>query len=78
MGNLEKILYSPLAEEEVENVTGWCKETVDYVLAHRSKIERQIRGIARGYRKTALQQLDVEDIYDEVYEKFIDLLFEAE
>lgn len=66
MGNLEKIIYSPLAEEAIDNVTGWCKETVDYVLAHRNKVERQIRGIARGYRKHALQQLDVEDIYGEV------------
>lgn len=66
MASLEKIIYSPLMEEDVNDVTGWSKETVNYVIAHRSKIEKQIRGIARGYRKIGLQTADVEDIYDEV------------
>lgn len=66
MGNLEKIIYAPLMEEESDDVTGWDKDTVRYAEKNRSKIERQIRAAARGLRKTGLQAWDVEDIYGEV------------
>lgn len=66
MGNLEEIIYNPLMEEQVEDVTGWCKETVDYVTSHRSRVTRQIRSVARGMRKTGLQATDVDDIMSEL------------
>ena len=66
MGNLENIIYSPLLEESLDELSGWHKDTVNYVINERQKIYRQIRMVARGLRKHALQVADVEDIYGEI------------
>ena len=64
MGNLEKHLYSPLIEED--EASGWHKETVNYVLNNKTKVEKLIRGIAAGFRKKNLQKADVDDIYEDI------------
>lgn len=63
---LEMLVYCPPMEEGVDDVTGWNKETIDYVTKHRTKVCNQIRGIAKNIRKHNLQPSDVEDIYEEV------------
>lgn len=62
--SLEELIYSPLMEEE--STTGWTKDTLDYVFNHEGKIKRQIRNIARGFRKSSLQTADVEDMYSDI------------
>ena len=57
-------MYNGLMEEESN--TGWSKDTVRYVMNHSSKIKRQIRSLARGYRKNGLQTADIEDIYTDL------------
>lgn len=63
---IELLVYCPPMEEGNEDVTGWDKETIAYVAAHKSKVYAQIRGIAKNIRKHNLQLSDVEDIYSEV------------
>lgn len=63
--SIEMLLYCPPMEEEKVDVTGWNKETIEYVSKHKSKIHAQIRGIAKNTRKV-IQTTDVEDIYSEV------------
>lgn len=63
---IEMLVYCPPMEEGNEDVTGWDKETIEYVASHKSKIYTQIRGIAKNIRKHNLQNSDVEDIYSEV------------
>lgn len=65
MDSLEKIIYSSL-KDEAPDCKGWDKETIDFVLANRSDIERRIRAIAKSYRRVSLQQQDVEDIYNDL------------
>lgn len=65
MQSLEEILYAPLQEETTEQVAGWEKETIAYVLKHESKTKRFIRSIAKGMNKLGLQTQDVDDIYSE-------------
>lgn len=66
--SLEAIIYCPLMEEGVDDVTGWDKQTIAYVSKHRHKVYAQIRGIAKNTRRHNLQTSDVEDIYSEVLE----------
>lgn len=61
---ISEIIYTPLMEEE-EALVGWSKQTIDYVLGHKSKIQASIRGIAKGIGKI-LQKTDVEDVYMEL------------
>ena len=63
---IELLVYCPPMEEGNEDVTGWEKETIEYVSSHRSKIYAQIRGIAKSLRKHNLQTTDVEDIYSDI------------
>ena len=64
MGSLTECVYSPLMEEE-DNTAGWSKETIDYISKHKTKVQKSIRGIAKGLNKL-LQTADVEDIYADV------------
>lgn len=68
MDTLESLLAGPLFEETSEDVTGWEKETVHYVLDNKEKIMRQISGIAKSKRKQPLQVYDVEDLYATILE----------
>ena len=61
MNTLSKIVYSPLMEE-VDNNEGWSKQTIDYVIKHKSRVQQSIRGIAKN-RGKLLPTADVEDIY---------------
>lgn len=62
--SLSEIVYTSLKEEE-KQLAGWSKSTIDYVLAHKTGVNKTIRGIAKGLNKT-LQQTDIEDIFMEV------------
>ena len=64
MSKLSEVLYCPLKEEE-QQLTGWSKSTIDYVLHNKSSVETSIRGIAKSLNKI-LQKTDVEDIYMEI------------
>ena len=66
MESLEQIIYSPLQDEDCNDVTGWKKDTVNYASCNKGKIESKIRSVAKGFRKFNLQSADVEDIYQEV------------
>lgn len=66
MDSLEQIIFTPLKDEESNIVTGWLKETVNYAINNRSKVEKQIRSVARGLRKYNLQNSDMEDIYSDI------------
>lgn len=61
------LVYAPLMEQSTEDCSGWSKETIAYITQKRNKrkIERQIRGIARGLRRN-IQATDVEDIFSEI------------
>lgn len=63
---LETLVYSPLLEDCTPDLTGWSKETVDYLIDNQKKVYRSIRGIAKGMSKESLQTADVEDIYSAV------------
>lgn len=63
---LETLVYSPLFEDCTPDLTGWSKETVDYIIENQKKVYRSIRGIAKGLNKNMLQTADVEDIYSEI------------
>ena len=63
--NLQLLVYSPLKEEE-KSVSGWSKETVDYINENRGKVIKTIKGIAKGISRKALQAADVDDIYSEI------------
>jgi len=62
--SLMSLVYNPLKEDE-ENLTGWSKMTIDYVLHNTTKVQTSIRGIAKSLNKI-LQKTDVEDIYMEI------------
>ena len=47
---LSNLVYSPLVEE-AEQLTGWSKSTIDYVLNNKTKVQTSIRGIAKGLNK---------------------------
>lgn len=64
--SLETLVYSPLFEDCTPDLTGWSKETVDYILENQRKVYRSIRGMAKNMNKNQLQTADVEDIYSEV------------
>ncbi len=64
--SIEVLVYCPPMEEGNEDVTGWDKETIEYVSSHKSKVYAQIRGIAKSLRKHNLQSTDVEDIYSDI------------
>lgn len=61
---LSTLVYSPLMEEE-KQLAGWSKSTIDYVLAHKTKVTTVIRGIGKSLNKI-LQKSDIEDIYMEI------------
>lgn len=61
----EFLVYSPLLEEGSDNQVGWDKSTVDFIIKNRSKVYRQIKGIAKKYRRD-VQQADVEDMYMDI------------
>lgn len=63
--NLQPLVYSPLKEEE-QSVSGWSKETVDYINNNRSRVIKVIKGIAKGKSRKQLQASDVDDIYSEI------------
>lgn len=58
-------MFSPLIDEETEELSGWYKMTVDYALKHEGKIKSEIRSAARRYRST-IQIVDIEDMYNDV------------
>lgn len=64
MRDLTEIAYTSLKEED-KKLAGWSKQTIDYVLNHKSSVQSSIRGIAKGLNKI-LQRTDVEDIYIEI------------
>lgn len=66
MGNLEKHLYVPLMEETDNDVSGWQKDTVEFVTKNPRRVESLIRRTASGFKKTRLQQADVDDIYQDI------------
>lgn len=66
MSKLEQAMYSPLHESDVVDTKGWVKETVNYCIKHKRDVERQIRGLAKGFRKQQLQTADIEDIFSEL------------
>lgn len=61
------LVYAPLMEQSTEDCSGWSKETIAYIKEKKNKrkIERQIRGIAKGLRRN-IQSSDVDDIFSEV------------
>ena len=63
---LETLVYSPLFEDCTPDLTGWSKETIDYIVANRDKVYKSIRGVAKGLNKTMLQTADIDDIYSEI------------
>lgn len=64
--NIQEVLvYSPLMEEEIENVKGWEKLTVDYAAQNKGKVYGLIRGMSRSMTKRNIQPYDVDDIYSE-------------
>lgn len=63
---IEMLVYCPPMEEGNDDVTGWNKETIEYVSTHKSKVYAQIRGLAKNIRRHNLQPTDVEDIYSEI------------
>ena len=64
--SIEVLVYSPLMEDESENVTGWEKDTVRLCMNCKSRIHKQIRGAAKGLGKITLSHSDLEDIYMEL------------
>lgn len=60
---LSSLVYSPLKEEK--KLTGWSKSTIDYIIAHKAKVEASIRGIAKSHNKM-LPRSDIEDIYMDI------------
>lgn len=62
--SLSNVVYSPLKEEE-EQLTGWSKSTIDYVMSHKTDVESSIRGISKTLNKV-LNRTDLDDIYMEV------------
>lgn len=66
MGNLQRVLYSPLKEEAVNDHTGWQKDTVEYAYNNKHAVVSSIQHVASGIRKKPLQRQDIEDIYQDV------------
>lgn len=64
--DLEMLVYSPLMEEESQDVTGWEKDTVELCQRERGKIYSQIRGQAKILGKMNLAHSDLEDIYEDL------------
>lgn len=64
--SMELLVYSPLMEDETENITGWDKDTIRLCIDCKSKVHRQIRGAAKGLGKANLSHTDLEDIYEEL------------
>ena len=64
--SIEMLIYCPPMEEGVENVTGWDKETINFVMGNESRVKSQIRGIAKVLRRKMLQSADVDDIYTDL------------
>lgn len=64
--SLEMLVYTPLREDCTPDLTGWLKDTIEYITRNKSKVYNSIRGIAKGLNKNMLQVADVEDIYSEV------------
>ena len=64
--SLERIIFAPLDDGIEDDISGWDKQTVNYVIKNKSKIERMIRGYARSYRKNKLSSMDIEDIYEDI------------
>lgn len=54
--------YSTLKEEETSKA-GWKKDTLNYIMSHKSKIYQAIKAMGRCYGRT-LQHQDIEDIFE--------------
>ena len=63
--NLQVLVYSPLMEEE-PSISGWSKETIDYINKNKSKVMRTIKSMSRSLKRN-ITPCEVEDIYSEVY-----------
>lgn len=61
---LSEIVYTPLFDED-ESKKGWDKQTVEYVVKHKTKIKKSILNQAKSMSKL-LQSADVEDCFTEV------------
>ena len=69
MQSLEEILYCPLQGDDTDDVEGWEKRTIAYVMSHEQSVKRFIRGIGKMYGKSGLQTQDVDDVYSSVLER---------
>lgn len=67
MGDLERVMYHPLLEDDSSNNEGWNKETIQYVLKNETKIRKKIRQTALGFYKKHIQKCDVDDIMGNIY-----------
>ena len=63
---LTSVIYSPLKEDE-NQLAGWDKQTVDYIVKNRTALYKIIRTLGRAANRF-LQTTDIDDIYMEVLE----------
>ena len=63
---LEYLVYSPLMEDVEENVKGWDKDTVNYVVENDVKVRNIISKTIGKSKKTYINNSDIDDIYSEV------------
>lgn len=62
---LERLVYTPLMEDEQEKIKGWEKTTVDYMIKNERQVRSYMGSLAGKKYSNFIDNTDVDDIYSE-------------